>query len=179
MEVWKSLDGIFDCGEYYKVSNLGNVVSIDREIRNRLIKGQDIKLSNDRYGYAKVKFRNQGKFKNHSVHVLVATVFIDNPENKPQVNHIDGNKLNNNVDNLEWVTAQENSIHASNTGLNDNAYAATSKPVNQLHKQTGELINEFSSIGEAAKCTGIAWQNIASVCKGNRKSAGGFAWRYA
>ena len=129
--------------------------------------------------YLRRIIRNGSIIKNIKIHRLVAEAYIPNPENKPYVNHKDGDKTNYQLDNLEWVTAQENSIHASNTGLNDNAYAATSKPVNQLHKQTGELINEFSSIGEAAKCTGITWQNIASVCKGKRKSAGGFVWRYA
>lgn len=117
-EIWASLDGVVECGEYYQVSNLGNIRSIDRFINNRLIKGQPMKTSLDRYGYVKVKFRNRGKVKNHSVHVLVGLAFIPNPANKPQINHKDGNKQNNHVDNLEWSTGEENQQHAFKTGLN-------------------------------------------------------------
>ena len=170
MEVWKSLDGIFDCGEYYKVSNLGNVVSIDREIRNRLIKGQDIKLSNDRYGYAKVKFKNQGKFKNHSVHVLVATVFIDNPENKPQVNHIDGNKLNNNVDNLEWVTGSENQRHAFDTGLNFKGEKHhNSKLTDKERLEIIELRKSGYTYTKIAEMYNVVFSTIAVICRSTNK----------
>jgi hypothetical protein len=63
------------------------------------------------------------------VHRLVALAFIPNPENKPSVNHKDGNKLNNNVDNLEWMTQQENVQHAWDTGLNESHRLSISKPV--------------------------------------------------
>lgn len=119
-EIWVSLNGVVECGEYYQVSNLGNIRSIDRFINNRIIKGQPIKTSLDRYGYVKVRFRNRGKVKNHSVHVLVGLAFIPNPTNKPQINHKDGNKQNNHVDNLEWCTGEENQQHAFKTGLNYN-----------------------------------------------------------
>ena len=68
-------------------------------------------------GYKYVDLRNGNKTKKRTIHRLLAKVFIPNPENKPQVNHIDGNKLNNAVENLEWCTAQENGLHAYTTGL--------------------------------------------------------------
>lgn len=71
----------------------------------------------DLHGYEFVILFNENGYKRHSIYVLVAKHFIDNPNNKPQVNHIDGNKLNNNVDNLEWCTASENQRHALRTGL--------------------------------------------------------------
>ena len=169
---------------HYKITDKGEIFSLYQpkssyvDSRSTWTKVQPY-ISKTNGGYVMVSLVHKGVTKQKRVHRLMCEAFIPNPENKPYVNHKDGDKTNYQLDNLEWVTAQENSIHASDTGLNDNAYAATSKPVNQLHKQTGELINEFSSIGEAAKCIGIAWQNIASVCKGNRKSAGGFAWGYA
>lgn len=76
-----------------------------------------IKQHNDGNGYLIVKLRNNGVSKNYKVHRLVANVYIENKNNYPQVNHIDGNKLNNNYTNLEWVTRSKNLIHAYKLGL--------------------------------------------------------------
>ena len=76
-----------------------------------------LSLCPDKDGYLLCCLRQAGKSKMHKVHRLVALTFIPNPENKPQVNHIDGNKLNNHIDNLEWASAKENINHAWNSGL--------------------------------------------------------------
>ena len=107
----------------YEVSNTGLVRSIDRVLIvkgqwNRFVKGKLLyQNTNKQVCYKQVNLwkNNQGKFL--YVHRLVAEAFINNPENKPEVNHIDGNKHNNCVENLEWVTSSENSYHASETGL--------------------------------------------------------------
>ena len=108
----------------YQVSNYGNIKSLARQRRNSkgiyMQKEKLLSLTNTSTGYKKVELVKNGKKKSYKVHRLVAMAFIDNPENKPQVNHIDGNKINNHVDNLEWVTSSENCIHAYNTGLNPN-----------------------------------------------------------
>ena len=91
------------------MSNNGRVRNIKTKRELALVVGST--------GYHKVGLYKNGKRTHISVHILVAKAFIDNPENKPQVNHIDGIKTNNSVENLEWVTAFENTMHAFNTGL--------------------------------------------------------------
>ena len=113
-EIWK------DCVGYegkYQVSNLGNVRSISNNkgtYQERLLSQRQTITSN----YLYVNFTIKGVTKHHSVHRLVAKAFIANPSNKATVNHIDGNKLNNNVCNLEWNTYSENIKHAYSIGLN-------------------------------------------------------------
>ena len=120
-EIWKDIK---DYEGLYQISNYGNVKSLPKERRNRrgvyIQKEKLLSLTNTSTGYKKVELVKDGKRKGFKVHRLVAQAFIPNPDEKPQVNHIDGDKTNNYVDNLEWVTASENSIHAYNTGLNSN-----------------------------------------------------------
>lgn len=106
LEIWKPIDGF----DNYEVSNHGNV---------RRIGKQNLKSAVTR-GYARLALRKEGKSHNKYVHRLVASAFLTNKDiNKNQVNHIDGNKLNNTVCNLEWVTCSENHFHAYATGLKD------------------------------------------------------------
>lgn len=122
-EIWKSLKGIVELGDYYEVSNLGRVRSIDRKVNSRngkrLVKGKILKQQVDKYGYMRVHCYMNNKSKQYQVHRLVALSFISNPDNKPQVNHKDGNKQNNRVDNLEWSTNKENVKHAFSIGLKE------------------------------------------------------------
>lgn len=122
-EIWKSLKGIVEYGNYYEVSNLGRVRSIDRRVNSRngkrLVKGQILKQWIDKDGYCRVTLNLNQRKKHYGIHRLVALSFIKNPENKPQVNHKDGNKQNNRVDNLEWLTNKENVVHAFSIGLNE------------------------------------------------------------
>lgn len=115
MEVWHPCTG-FEA--HYEVSNFGNVRSIERMVQNRLHNGlrrspsKLLKQGKSKSGYLIVSFCVDGVKSNHTVHRLVARAFIENELNKPQVNHKDGNKHNNNIDNLEWVTVSENGLHA-------------------------------------------------------------------
>ena len=111
-EIWKAIK---DYEGKYEVSNLGRVKSLERTSRlNRKIKERILAPREYTGGYLRVQLSR----KDFYIHRLVAETFIPNPENKSQVNHIDGNKRNNRVDNLEWNTPLENNLHAIRTGLN-------------------------------------------------------------
>ena len=137
--------------------------------------------SNGTRGYPVVSLQKDGKRYLRTIHILLGRTFIynDNPTIKTQINHIDGNKMNFKLDNLEWVTPQENIIHARKTGLHK---TDGDKAVIQLTKQ-GDFIAEYKSASEASRQTGICRSNICNVCRGtlNRhgnpiKTAGGYIW---
>lgn len=113
-EFWNNIDGYSG----YKISSKGRVLS-NKQLREKLISTQ---IKKD--GYVSVKLYKNGKAKRHPIHRLVAKAFIPNPENKPEVNHIDSIKSNNFVSNLEWCTRSENMIHADRNGRlsNKNCY---------------------------------------------------------
>jgi hypothetical protein len=107
-ETWKPVRGYENS---YEVSDLGRLRSLDRAVKNNKgianLRGKVLKLSYSNGGYYSYRFKG----KTIRLHRIVAQSFVTNPENKPQVNHIDGNRKNNMVNNLEWVTNRENKIH--------------------------------------------------------------------
>jgi hypothetical protein len=107
------------------------------------------------------------------LHRLIALTFLDNPENKDQVNHKDGNKLNNCVSNLEWVTNKENQIHKFQNGLGNN----NTRKIKQFDL-IGNYITEYQSIALAAKSVNISKSSISGVLRNKRKTAAGFIWKY-
>ena len=115
-----------------------------------------------------------GKQKRMRVHRMVALAFIDNPDNKPYVNHINGNRSDNNVENLEWVTPSENTQHAVDTGLFKSGRARAVVQYNL----NGEQMATFESATEAARQTGGSQSKITMCCRGQRDSANGYQWRY-
>lgn len=114
--------------------------------------------------------------KSVKIHRLVAKAFIPNNEdsNKNVVNHMNGDRLNNNVSNLEWVTTAENTKHGYDVGKNH----VTKRRIQKLDDE-GNVIEEFESFKEARERTGIDDGSIAKVCKGRQQTAGGFRWRFA
>ena len=126
-------------------------------------------------GYWVISFKKNGKFYLRTLHRLLAIAFIPNPENKREINHIDGNKLNCSLDNLEWVTPQENIIHARVTGLH---ISDGDKKVGQY--LNGELICVFKSASEASRVLSISRGNICSCARGNTrlKTYKGYEWKY-
>lgn len=113
-ETWKPLKDIAECGNNYEISNTGKVRNIKRGVL------MTISTPSSRKYYPKVTLHYKGKGKMYLLHRLLALSFIPNPDNKPNINHIDGNKHNYDLSNLEWVTQAENLKHAKDTGLNRN-----------------------------------------------------------
>lgn len=161
-EIWKDIEGYEG---YYQVSNYGNIKSLSRIIysekrSNYKTKEKVLRQSNTTTGYKKVELVKEGIKKSYKVHRLVATAFIPNPENKPEVNHIDGNKINNYIENLEWVTSSENSIHAYETGLNP-------KKIDLDEKEIIKEYNNGTSKEEIAKLFNVSNVVIARILKEN------------
>lgn len=191
MEVWKDIK---DYEGLYQINNKGEVKALEKTIWN----GQGYlyfpekirKLNPDKDGYLNITLSNKGKVKTFKIHRLEAEAFIPNPNNLPEVNHKDGDKTNNNVDNLEWCTRKENQKHAFRIGLiNQNgernhmygklgADNPNSIPIYQLNKNTGDIIREYDSLASAGRDLGVNTGKICLVCQGKRNSAYGYKWKY-
>lgn len=134
------------------------------------------KLNKDNYLEINLSMGSRHSVVHRQVHRLVAEAFIPNPENKPQVNHKDGDTTNNCVSNLEWVTPSENQLHAVKIGI-INSCNRGGKPCIQKDIQ-GNTIRVFDSMSEASKILNISQSCINRVCLGQRKSAKGFIFEY-
>ena len=165
-EVWKTI--------YYNNKPLNYSISSSGKVKNNSTNYQ-LKGAITA-GYYTVRLSIEPNIGKHfRIHRLVAEAFIPNPNNKEYVNHIDGNKTNNNVDNLEWVTPSENSNHAYSLGLRN---PNREKPVNQYNLE-GIYMMTFESMNEAERQTGVSQSKITEVCKGARRTAGDYQWRLA
>lgn len=172
----------------YSVSNFGRVFSHLRIVSQsnrhggytkRPYGGKLLKWHfKPKTGYETVDLTQNGKTKTISVHRLVALAFIENPESKSQVNHIDGNKRNNFFKNLEWSTCKENIQHSFAIGLSKSGRNhKKSKPIAQ-YSESGLFIQNFESSGDIFRKTGMRTGCISSCARGERKKAYGFIWRF-
>lgn len=170
-EIWKNINFL---NNYYQISNKGNI----RHIKSKRI--NILKPHKDKNGYLIISLYINKKFQTFKLHRLVAQAFIPNPDNLPQVNHKDGNKLNNCVNNLEWCTCRENINHAVKNGYYANRdYSKKFKKVYQYNLD-GELVKIWNSIIEASTTLGICASTITKVCKhkDKYKTYKGYIWRY-
>ena len=162
-EIWKDVVGYEGL---YKVSNKGKVFSVERiSLQGRKIGGQSLKPARSKYGYLWVILCKNGKTKAKYIHRLVAQAFIPNPNNFPQVNHIDEVKDNNNVKNLEWCTSKYNANHGTR---NERSAKTQSKKVKAINVETGEVIT-FNSAKEAGG-EGYGKGEVSKACRGIYKS---------
>ena len=161
IEKWNTVNDFPD----YEISSFGNVYSNKRDIV--------MKPYHDGWGYQCVTLSSRSeKSKQKKVHRLVAEAFIPNPYNKPEINHIDGNKDNNNVENLEWVTRSENEIHAFKHGLNvRNSYDAGRPKRRVMITETGQI---FNSLTDCARYLGCTRQNVMRCANGKYEQCMGY-----
>lgn len=172
-EIWKDIEGFEGI---YQISNLGNVRSLPRIVNRKdgascHKEGKAIKIWKDNHNYSIVFLWLNNKRSCFKVHRLVAKTFIDNPYNKPEVDHIDGNKDNNKISNLRWVTSKENS---------SNPITYKRKKDNNPKRKVINITENkvFKSIKSASEYYNIVHSSICECCKGKRKTAGKYEWKY-
>lgn len=184
-EIWKDVPGYEG---FYQVSNLGRVKSLERTKRASFGSTQTVKekflMLNSNSLYPAFMAAKYGGVKCIRVHRLVALIFVPNPNNYIEVNHIDGNKRNNHYKNLEWCTRQENCLHMYKIGLAKPVKSWLGKintpdrsiPVLQ-YDMTGVFIKEWPSVAETRRQHGYHVNNIWNCIYGKFKQAYGFIWK--
>lgn len=178
-EIWKDVKGYEGL---YQVSNLGRIKSLERKVWNRFqYVPKKERILEPRYsgkGYVRYALFKNGKRKDFKGHWLVLSNFVENIENKPQINHINGKKDDNKLSNLEWCTNSENQIHAFKLGLQKRKRGKDnpcSIKVLQYDLQ-GNFIKEWDSVSEAHKV--LKATHITDCCKGKRNYSKGYIWKY-
>lgn len=172
-EIWKDIENYEGS---YLVSNCGRIKSLKNgETR----KDKILKFIKNKCGYLYVNLYKNNKYKSKTIHRLVAQAFIPNLNNLPQINHIDGNKENNNISNLEWCTRSENIKHAYKNGLHK-INKHNERKVKQIDVENGIILNVFDSVRQIEKILGFSSTNISKCCRKekNHNTAYGYNWEY-
>lgn len=170
-EIWKDVIGYEGL---YQISNLGNIKSLDRVLKNRwgnYIRKGAVMALNMCNRYAAINLFVNWKFKHCKIHRLVAIAFIPNHENKPEVNHINGNRYDNRAENLEWVTTSENELHAYRTGLKKSMYGDKNPAARLSYKKVDEIKKKYSSekisMSKLAEQYGVSKSTIFNALSNN------------
>ena len=171
-EVWKPIKGYEGL---YEVSNTGKVKSL--HYRNSSLQKNLVPKCNNS-GRLWVQLHNSSTAKQYLVHRLVAEAFIPNPDGYPQINHIDENPKNNCVENLEWCTGKQNSEKYFANHPCKGKPIKNTMPIKQIAKD-GTVIKVWGNARAVKTKTGMSDWSIAQCCRGKRKTAYGFIWRYA
>ncbi len=181
--MWREVDGFEG---YYEVSDTGEVRSVDRYVKNtrgrhagieRFLHGAIMRqtlntCNNGSGGYYVVNLHKNGMSSVIPVHSIIAKAFIPNPDNMPTVNHIDGNKQNNEISNLEWVSYSDNNTHALRLGLRSPRGCRVSQ-----YSKDGVFLREYKSVSEAARISGVSRGMISHCINGRLKHASSFVWK--
>lgn len=165
MEIWRDIK---DYEGLYQVSNLGRVKSL-KYGKEKILKGYKY-----RGGYLRVDLYKERKVKHFPIHRLVASAFINNPNNLPQVNHKDEDKTNNCAENLEYCDSSYN----TNFGTRNERIAEKNKIKILQFTKDGELVRKWDSASQVERVLGFYHSDISKCCNGKRKSVGGFKWCY-
>lgn len=187
MEKWKDIDGYIGL---YQVSNLGNIKSVERFRTNGksgYIQQSKILKTGNENGYLFVNLSKMGVVKKFKVHRLVANHFLPNPENKPEIDHINTDKTDNRVENLRWVTHKENMNNPLSKNKQSKSMKGKPSPKGKEHKQSkpiiqftinGKFIRQWDSVMDIEREMGLKHQNICHNALGKSSNCGGFIWRY-
>lgn len=184
-EIWKDIpkyEGL------YQISNLGRIKSLSKFHRTMreyssigyYSKEKILTPNVAKNGYLRVSLRNNGKTKYINIHRLVAQTFIPNPNEYNYINHIDGNKLNNNVNNLEWCTQSHNAKEAFRIGLHRKYFGTDNKRSRKViqYDLKGNFIREWDYMMKITKELGYDYTNISKCCSGIYKKSYGYIWKY-
>lgn len=187
-EIWKDIEGYEGL---YQVSNMGNVKSLTHFRNNGsggyIQKSKILKFGKNGKGYLSVNLCKFGYSKQHSIHRLVAEAFIPNPDNNPEVDHIDTNPSNNMVENLRWVTHKENCNNPFTKEKQSYSKKGKSTQRGKEHKQSkqilqfsmnGEFIKKWDCVMDIEREIGLKHQNICHNALGKSSNCGGYKWLY-